>query len=1128
MSLLTAWGRRWRSIWGRTRGEHREVPVATRRWFSSAPIAVTLLLASGLTLGVGSGQVAPPPADGGRIHGAIYATVDGERVPLAGVTVYVSSTVGPYSSTPVQTDIDGTFIIPRQPPDTYALCAQGPGLQTSCGAQGTFVIADETVYLPALEIEVLPPVIAGRVQLTDRSPLHYRDALLGVSVATTVTLRDQDNVPRGSVLVNDDGRFVIGGVDLTQGRLTADFAGLLGSRTIGGSSTLHADILLANSRPIIHVLSATLGPRGVRRVDPGSTVQVAVVATDPEGNALHYRWRPSDVAGGFTSVDAPSVSWTVPNRPGVFYMEAIVDDGRSLTRRTLEMLVGPAQATFSGTVVSDVGAALAGADVMVNGAPTRTDAAGFFRLVVAEADRYVLSIEKFGYALRSNILTEDARDQRYSLRPVTVFSALNPTGPITVSLAGAQITIPANALVDQDNVPATGPLNVSFSKLDLLAPEGQMPGDWAGLNSSGTSVRLVSHGAVDIQIRDNADRRYNLRSGALATLQLAPSNPNLVAPASIAVWSYDARVGAWREEGTATLSAGVYTTTVPHFSVINLDLEKVSAACVRVLVDPSVIAGKHPDLRIEVLDGDDKGRVFVKSVADPISALLRLPPSTNIRLTLLDNDDNPLLLITKDVNTGPVVAAATNLSLPYPYTECLVEVDLTGPPQPKSANGEFLVKRDVNDLAEAQAYYDAIDPPVAGVSQKDTFAKWKTANGFDANVATTAVYFNGGDLAFGRLMSMVTSGTNVAYFVTNFKSTTEAVDFLNGDPNAKPIATVAMEYSPHPSGGQPYTKFFVFDGAGSRVGSANLDGIADRAVPGLCVNCHSGANYSSTSTDPKIQVGNLSDARFLAFDLQSFQYYGSAPYRRADQEAAFKVLNQTILQTNKSPAEQELITGWYPGSTFNNDFVPAGWAGHDQLYKDVVAKYCRSCHTSRGTGLDWNTYTLFQSFTGSIRYDVCTSRGMPHALVTYSNFWFDPTALSTLSGLAGWGTQPCPSETAFIPGVREGTAALPGRVSVASGGGVYPNPTGALTVVPLQLLAPSHGGRPTYQVRAEVFDLAGRRVRRLYDGAMHPGEQRLVWDGRSESGTQVGPGSYLVRVSADEEVILSARVSRVR
>ncbi len=52
------------------------------------------------------------------------------------------------------------------------------------------------------------------------------------------------------------------------------------------------------------------------------------------------------------------------------------------------------------------------------------------------------------------------------------------------------------------------------------------------------------------------------------------------------------------------------------------------------------------------------------------------------------------------------------------------------------------------------------------------------------------------------------------------------------------------------------------------------------------------------------------------------------------------------------------------------------------------------------------------------------------------------------------------------------------------------------------------------QVSLELFDLQGRRVRRLLDGALPAGERRLVWDGADERGRRCAAGLYFARLTA--------------
>jgi gliding motility-associated-like protein len=51
------------------------------------------------------------------------------------------------------------------------------------------------------------------------------------------------------------------------------------------------------------------------------------------------------------------------------------------------------------------------------------------------------------------------------------------------------------------------------------------------------------------------------------------------------------------------------------------------------------------------------------------------------------------------------------------------------------------------------------------------------------------------------------------------------------------------------------------------------------------------------------------------------------------------------------------------------------------------------------------------------------------------------------------------------------------------------------------------------QLRVEIYDLAGRRLRDLSTSTTHPsGERRVQWDGRDEVGEIVPPGIYMARV----------------
>ena len=71
------------------------------------------------------------------------------------------------------------------------------------------------------------------------------------------------------------------------------------------------------------------------------------------------------------------------------------------------------------------------------------------------------------------------------------------------------------------------------------------------------------------------------------------------------------------------------------------------------------------------------------------------------------------------------------------------------------------------------------------------------------------------------------------------------------------------------------------------------------------------------------------------------------------------------------------------------------------------------------------------------------------------------------------------------------------------------------------------------EIRVEVFDLAGRRVRRLFDGEGENGAYnggrfpQLIWNGKDGTGQTVAPGVYLVRLEAAGDARSSAEVRPV-
>jgi len=342
-----------------------------------------------------------------------------------------------------------------------------------------------------------------------------------------------------------------------------------------------------------------------------------------------------------------------------------------------------------------------------------------------------------------------------------------------------------------------------------------------------------------------------------------------------------------------------------------------------------------------------------------------------------------------------------------------------------------------DSVAYAQAYYRAIDPN----NDKDTLAKWKTANNFDSGTGTqvAVVFGDVRDLGYGRRMTarQNVDGT-IAIMVENFLVRT-GVAYVYSRLNLDAAVlqdrrwhdtTNAIEFSPGPGGGASFVKFFNFDVAtGQRLTTVDLDGRGQKAMPSVCVVCHGGRGDPLTPPDATGQPlfplvensvsrkrGDL-QARLMPLEVGTFDFSAASGFTRADQEAALKQINRMVLCSYPIPAASvfaedacrrpatfteyrgtaaAFIKSTYggdglPNATYADTLVPAGWAGQPSLYQSVVAPSCRSCHFVRGIGfqsdIDFDTLAKFQGFADRIKVHVFDRGNMPLAKIQYDDFW---------------------------------------------------------------------------------------------------------------------------------------------
>ena len=71
----------------------------------------------------------------------------------------------------------------------------------------------------------------------------------------------------------------------------------------------------------------------------------------------------------------------------------------------------------------------------------------------------------------------------------------------------------------------------------------------------------------------------------------------------------------------------------------------------------------------------------------------------------------------------------------------------------------------------------------------------------------------------------------------------------------------------------------------------------------------------------------------------------------------------------------------------------------------------------------------------------------------------------------------------------------------------FPNPFNPTTIIQYALPKAS-------QVRIEVYNVLGQRVRTLVDETQRPGYKTINWDGRDDAGNEVSSGVYFCRIQA--------------
>jgi len=670
---------------------------------------------------------------------------------IPGVKVFLTNLLNGTQSEPVLTDLSGRFTLRVQNTSRYRLCWEAQGFVNNC-SQDIFSVSNANVHLGTLRI--LPDrsngttIVFGQVKMKDGSPPRRLEPLANVNAFAQVALLDAGNNPLQQVYVNNFGDYLLPKVPVKQAivlRATIEGASkeqsILPEANLGGAPLHSIDLIVGNTPPRLEpIVPFDASGRRVKVAKPGSQVQLAARSSDADGDPLKFKWMVAEGSGTVSAIDAPSITWSLPNGDGLYSIKLLAYDGKGgYAQSPLSLRADNLGIPFSGKVEGTDAPAVAGAEIEINGQTAFTGAEGFFQVRVKDANRFVMNIRKSGYALVSRIYDNSIVGGKWTMTRATVTSidptrdnevadnirfqfgtrncpgppssylnwreypklvqpqwqdgqsnVVAPFGELEVLLPGnrqpnrecgpvIRVRIPANSLQDARGNPPVGNVNVTVSTIDLMSPE-QMPGDYTVKMPNGDTMVMQSYGAGTVEITSGT-QRFNLKPGTQAEVVIPVDPSQLVAggslPPTMPVLFYDERQGIWIPEGDASLQGNVYVAKVKHFSAINTDLVKTNQSCVRVL---STALPPTYNLEITIpMGGGAAPQVITRLInnAPPSEHVLyNLPSNTNIVLVPIRLTDNTPIG-TFVVNTGgPQNPTSPNLPAGPPYTACATQVTL--------------------------------------------------------------------------------------------------------------------------------------------------------------------------------------------------------------------------------------------------------------------------------------------------------------------------------------------------------------------------------------------------------------------------------------------------------------------
>ena len=145
---------------------------------------------------------------------------------------------------------------------------------------------------------------------------------------------------------------------------------------------------------------------------------------------------------------------------------------------------------------------------------------------------------------------------------------------------------------------------------------------------------------------------------------------------------------------------------------------------------------------------------------------------------------------------------------------------------------------------------------------------------------------------------------------------------------------------------------------------------------------------------------------------------------------------------------------------------------------------------------DYFRYDLDNSQSGTLRYPLPLLSASEHQLTLEVHDNYNNKAIDSIN---------------IVLNVKGHTPQLPQQITLKPN---YPNPFNPVTVIPFEL----HGSN-FYDVKLEIYNVLGQKVRTLLNDRIPAGNHEVHWDGSNDAGNSVASGMYVYRLRVSNHLI---------